>query len=268
MEDCKLCAFRNPKPTSTAIIIRDGKLLVVKRNEEPFKGKWDFVGGYLNEGEGPERCLKREIKEELGVDCSLTYVSCFPGNASYQGKEFPVISFSYLAELKGEIRLNEENSEFSWVPINEIKEVAFDSNEKILAYVKEHFNFPIDKIKELTRQLDPNAMIDEQSVYKAALDGFVSTVYDNGNLVGMGWIFPRQTMLRRQAVVEDMIVDESQRGKGLGQKILLDLIAWAKAKGMNTIELTTNPKRIAANSLYQKVGFKLHETNHYLYFFE
>ena len=80
----------------------------------------------------------------------------------------------------------------------------------------------------------------------------------------MGWIFPRQTMLMCQAVVEDMIVDESQRGKGLGEKILRDLIKWAKRNGVEVIELTTNPKRLAANSLYKKVGFKLHETNHYL----
>ena len=80
----------------------------------------------------------------------------------------------------------------------------------------------------------------------------------------MGWIFPRQTMLRNQAVVEDMIVDESQRGKGLGEKILRNLIDWAKKEGVEVVELTTNPKRVAANSLYQKVGFKLHPTNHYL----
>ena len=61
-----------------------------------------------------------------------------------------------------------------------------------------------------------------------------------------------------------MIVDERHRGKGLGEKILLDLIRWAKNNGVEVVELTTNPKRLAANALYQKVGFKLHETNHYL----
>ena len=77
---------------------------------------------------------------------------------------------------------------------------------------------------------------------------------------------PRHTLLRRQAVVEDMIVDPTYRGKGYGEEILLQLLAWAKKEGMDTIELTTNPSRLAANSLYQKVGFKLHPTNHYLSF--
>jgi len=81
----------------------------------------------------------------------------------------------------------------------------------------------------------------------------------------MGWIFVRQTMLRKQAVVEDMIVDDAHRGKGYGKKMLLELIDWAKKEGIDTIELTSNPKRIAANELYKKAGFKLHPTNHYLY---
>ena len=61
-----------------------------------------------------------------------------------------------------------------------------------------------------------------------------------------------------------MIVDDTYRGKGLGEAVLLDLINWCKSVGVEVIELTTNPKRLAANGLYQKVGFKLHETNHYL----
>ena len=64
---CEICAFKNPKQTATAIWIKDGKLLVAKRNQEPLMGRWDFVGGFLNEGEEPLEALKREIKEELNV---------------------------------------------------------------------------------------------------------------------------------------------------------------------------------------------------------
>ena len=120
-------------------------------------------------------------------------------------------------------------------------------------------------MQELVKQLDSSAVVNEQSLYKAMLNGFISKIYDGEKLIGMGWIFPRQTLLRRQAVVEDMIVDDAYRGKGYGQKILLELLAWAKKEKMDMVELTTNPKRIAANELYKKVGFNLHPTNHYLY---
>ncbi|MBI2552454.1 GNAT family N-acetyltransferase [Candidatus Uhrbacteria bacterium] len=262
---CELCAFENPKPTATAIVIRDGKILVAKRNEEPFKDQWDFLGGYLHKGETPEQALRRELKEELGVGVrSETLIGAFPGTASYKDHKYPVLSFAYLAELQGEPRLNHENSELAWVPLKELNTIAFDSNQDILTYLKKHFNYDVVRVRELVAQLDPTAVVDEQSLYKAMLDGYVSMVYEGDKLMGMGWIFPRQTMLRRQAVVEDMIVDPAQRGKGLGEKILHDLLRWAKAQGVEMVELTTNPKRVAANSLYQKVGFKLHETNHYL----
>lgn len=263
--DCDLCRFENSKVSTAAIIIKDQKLLVAKRVREPFKGKWDFLGGFIEKGETPEEGHKREIKEELGVDCEVTFLGAFPGKAFYKDYVFPVLGHAYLTDLKGEIKLNKnENSKLAWVPISKLKTIAFDSNQKILKFVKEKFTYDLKKVRELVAQLDSTAELNEQSLYKAVLDGYVSKVEENGKLLGMGWVFPRQTMLRRQAVVEDMIVDQSQRGKGLGEKILKDLIRWAKARGVEVIELTTNPKRLAANSLYKKVGFKLHDTNHYL----
>lgn len=263
--DCFLCKFNNPKPSTTGIIIRDGKLLVAKRVHEPYKGEWDFLGGYIEEGETPEEAHRREIKEELGVGCEITFLGSFPGTAQYNDFEYPVLNFAYLTELKGEIKLNKkENSELEWVPIKDLKTIAFDSNQKILKFLKEKFLYNLKNVKELVAQLDSSAIVNEQSLYKAILNGYISKIEKNGEMMGIGWIFPRQTLLRKQAVVEDMIVDEKYRGKGLGERILLDLIAWAKKQGIEVVELTTNPKRIAANSLYQKVGFKLHPTNHYL----
>ncbi|OGH47203.1 MAG: hypothetical protein A3A51_01590 [Candidatus Levybacteria bacterium RIFCSPLOWO2_01_FULL_39_10] len=263
--DCIHCRFNNPKPTATAVIIKDQKILVGKRTSEPFKGKWDFFGGYMGADEVPEEALKREIKEELGVECEITYLGAFTGTANYENYHFPVVSFAYLTELKGEINLNKkENSKYEWVAITKLNNIAFDSNEKILKFIKDKLVFDLDEVKKLIYQLDPSANINEQSLYKAILNGHLSKVERDGKLVGLGWIFPRRTLLRKQAVVEDMIVNNEYRGQGLGEKILKDLIKWAKKEGIEVIELTTNPKRIAANSLYQKVGFILHPTNHYL----
>jgi ADP-ribose pyrophosphatase YjhB (NUDIX family) len=263
--DCELCRFENPKISVTAVIIKNQKLLVAKRNEEPFKGELDLFGGYLSKGEAPEEGLKREIKEELGVNCDLTLLGHFPGTSQYHDFEFPVVSICYLAELDGEPKVKtNEVSEMLWVPINEIKSVAFDSNMDILKFVKDKFTVNWEDVKKLVSQLDSTAEVKEQSFYKAILTGYVAKIEEKGRLLGMGWAFPRQTILRNQAIVEDMIVDESQRGKGLGEKILLDIIAQGKKDGVEVFELTTNPKRIAANGLYQKVGFKLHPTNHYL----
>lgn len=237
--DCPLCKFENPKPTATAIIIKDQKLLVGKRNlkGEPFFGKWDFIGGYLQKGEVPEQTLRREIKEELGVKCHLTYLGSFAGKSRFKEYQFPVTTFAYLAEIEGKIKLDKkENSEIAWVSLDKLKTIAFDSNQKILKFLKSKFVYDLKRLKKLITQLDPAATVNEQSLYRAILNGYVSIIEKNGKIIGMGWIFPRQTLLRKQAVVEDMIVDEKYRGQGLGEKVLLDLIAWAKKQNVEVIE--------------------------------
>ena len=65
------------------------------------------------------------------------------------------------------------------------------------------------------------------------------------------------------AQIEDVIVDESQRGKGLGKSISEKLIERARARGARVIQLSSNSTRIAANALYKKLGFELHQTNVY-----
>lgn len=266
--ECELCAFGNPRVTATAAFIKDGKLLLTKRAQDPFKGMWDLPGGYLVDGESPEDALRREMREELGVSVDPVFMQTSLGFASYRGKEFGIISFNYLVDIGDQkIQLNEENSDIQWVLLKDVEpeQVAFSSNQALARFVKEKFQFDLPRVAELIRQLDPSAVLREHILYRAVLNGFVAQEFDGDRLIGMGWVFPRQTALRKQAVVEDMIVDEAYRGKGLGKKILHSLIEWAKRQGVEVVELTSNPARVPANELYKKYGFQLHPTNHYLY---
>ena len=257
--------FNNPKGTATAVILKDNKVLLLKRNEEPFKGMWDFPGGYMNEMETSKQAVLREVREELGVEGEATLIGEFPGYGHWKEDKFPIISHAYLVEIFGEIKLNGENSEHAWIPLKEVQEVAFDSNMDIIKFIKDKFTFDLDRVRALVAQLDASAEIKEYNLYKAILGGYLSTIYDGEVLVGMGWSFARQTLLRKQAVVEDMIVDESQRGKGFGYKILDKVVKLAADNGTEVMELTTNPKRERANKLYADYGFWLHPTNHYLF---
>ncbi len=266
--ECEVCKFNNPKGTATAIIIQEGRLLMLKRKEEPFLGMWDFPGGYMNQGEMPEETLRRELREELGVDCNLDFINWFPGTASWKNEKYAVLSHAYLVELKGEIALNkEENSELQWIFLQDINpnEMAFNSNQAIVRFVREEFLIDLPQLKKLISQLDSSTQAREINYYRSVLNGYVSKKMVDGRLAGLGWIFPRRTLSRKQAVIEDMIVDESQRGKGYGKEILLDLMRWAKENGIEVIELTSGSHRVAANELYKSVGFQLHPTNHYLY---
>jgi ribosomal protein S18 acetylase RimI-like enzyme len=63
--------------------------------------------------------------------------------------------------------------------------------------------------------------------------------------------------------VEEVVVDEAVRGRHVSAVLMQGLIDLARQKGMWCLELTTRPSRLAANALYQSLGFTIRETNCY-----
>ena len=66
-----------------------------------------------------------------------------------------------------------------------------------------------------------------------------------------------------KAWIEDVVVDESFRGQGLSKLLVAHAIEFTKSMSIPSLMLTSNPKRIAANKLYQAMGFERKETNVY-----
>ena len=66
-----------------------------------------------------------------------------------------------------------------------------------------------------------------------------------------------------KAWIEDVVVDEAFRGQGLSKLLVAHAIEFTKSQGIPSLMLTSNPKRIAANKLYQAMGFERKETNVY-----
>lgn len=74
---------------------------------------------------------------------------------------------------------------------------------------------------------------------------------------------PIPTGLR--AHIDDVVVDSSARGKGVGEALTLAAIRIADEAGARTVDLTSRPSREAANRLYQRLGFELRDSNVYRY---
>jgi len=71
-----------------------------------------------------------------------------------------------------------------------------------------------------------------------------------------------------RAIIEDVVVDGDLRGRGIGEALSREALEIAKDSGARTVDLTSRPSREAANRLYQRIGFKLRETNVYRYSFD
>jgi ribosomal protein S18 acetylase RimI-like enzyme len=63
--------------------------------------------------------------------------------------------------------------------------------------------------------------------------------------------------------IEDVVVNEAARGRGVARLLVGEAVAQARRAGARTIDLTSRPDREAANALYLRVGFTLHDTDLY-----
>ena len=78
-------------------------------------------------------------------------------------------------------------------------------------------------------------------------------------------VFPIPTGIR--AWIEDVVVDEAARGRGVGEALNRAALDRARAAGARTVDLTSRPSREAANRLYQRIGFQPRDTNVYRFDF-
>jgi ribosomal protein S18 acetylase RimI-like enzyme len=88
---------------------------------------------------------------------------------------------------------------------------------------------------------------------------------DGGTVLGMLTLalFPIPTGTR--AWIEDVVVDERARGRGIAAALTQRALDLARSEGARTVELTSRPDREAANRLYARLGFERRETNVYRY---
>jgi ribosomal protein S18 acetylase RimI-like enzyme len=84
-----------------------------------------------------------------------------------------------------------------------------------------------------------------------------------GGIVGTTTLVLFRIPTGMRAWIEDVVVDESARGGGVGEALTLAALERAADAGARTVDLTSRPSREAANRLYTRLGFALRETNVY-----
>ena len=94
---------------------------------------------------------------------------------------------------------------------------------------------------------------------------FMARDGEDGPIVGTLTLALFRIPTGARAWIEDVIVSDSVRGRGCGEDLTRAALDAAAAAGARTVELTSRPTREAANRLYQRLGFKLRETNLYRY---
>ena len=133
--------------------------------------------------------------------------------------------------------------------------------EKVTAEVVEAFGRLLPQLSRSARRLG-QADIDEIVSYQA---NTVLVARSAGAIAGMMTLvmFPLPTGLR--AWIEDVVVDESARGQGVGEAMTREALRISREAGARTVDLTSRPARVAAGRLYERMGFALRDSRVYRY---
>lgn len=137
--------------------------------------------------------------------------------------------------------------------IKEIKELSNSNHNRIISLLPQLTTKKIDVTKEsLSEIIKSNSSL-------------LLGAFENGELVGILTLVVYQIPTGKFGRIEDVVVDINFRGKNIGEKLSLEAIRIAKEINIKRLFLTSNPYRLEANKLYQKIGFTLGETNSYFY---
>jgi len=115
------------------VVVRNGKILLVRRRFDPNKGKWSFPGGLVELGESVRDAVKREVEEETGlstrIERLIDVVDEVTRDSKGRIKYHFVLADFLMKQVSGRFRTNQEISEFVWVSL--LKAKTYDTTNTV-----------------------------------------------------------------------------------------------------------------------------------------
>jgi ribosomal protein S18 acetylase RimI-like enzyme len=137
--------------------------------------------------------------------------------------------------------------------ISEVTEEVFEALQRFVPQLGAHKVAPTwDELHRLVSSESSTLLVARDPDQNSSLAGILSLT-----------IYRVPTGVR--SIIEDVVVDEAKRRRGIGEALVRHAIDLAREAGAAGVALTSNPQREAANRLYQAIGFQLRQTNPYYY---
>jgi ADP-ribose pyrophosphatase YjhB (NUDIX family) len=139
---CGLVFYFNPTVSAAGLVFdATGRVLLVRRAKEPAVGKLGVPGGFIDFGESAEDGLRREVREETGLElANVRFLVSFPNLYHYRDVSYPVVDLYFTADAvnpKSAAALDDTAGVEWWKPADVPDgEIAFDSMRVALAAVR------------------------------------------------------------------------------------------------------------------------------------
>jgi 8-oxo-dGTP diphosphatase len=131
---CSACGwihFVDPKVAAAVLVEQGGRVLLVRRVNEPFRGQWTLPAGFINSGEDPAEAAARECMEETGLSVQVSRVlDIISGREHPRGADFIIV---YRAEIvSGELRADDDADAVEWFSRDQLPPLAFRATQIVL----------------------------------------------------------------------------------------------------------------------------------------
>lgn len=129
---CEWIHFIDPKVAAAVLIEQEGRVLLVRRAGEPFRGFWTLPAGFIDGGEDPAEAAVRECLEETGLNVRVTrLLDIISGKEHPRGADFIIV---YQAEVvDGELRPDDDADAIEWFERENLPSLAFRATQIVLA---------------------------------------------------------------------------------------------------------------------------------------
>ena len=120
--------YKIPSITADGILIKDNQILLIRRKNEPFKGKWALPGGFVEYEEKTEEAVVREVFEETGLKTKIRGLVGVYSDPKRDPRGH-TITVAYVLEVSGgRLKAGDDASDVKFFKVNKLPVLSFDHN--------------------------------------------------------------------------------------------------------------------------------------------
>jgi 8-oxo-dGTP diphosphatase len=281
---CEFVLFRNPVPGVGVLVEmasslgRGNGLVLIRRGQPPFVGRWALPAGFIEEDESVEQAAVRECKEETGLDVELEElwgVYSFPEGPVQSG----IIIFYRARPVGGNLRAGDDAQDVAVFSPNDLPEdVAFRTHREVLArWVQRQLEEksapppglvirdarPEDeaRVLELLPLVPANAGLGAGEIQAAAqrfrerLAMDVLVAEEGGRVVGFLALSFVSVLSGLRALIDDLAVDPAYQRRGIGAALVEAAVQRADRRGATHFLVDTSRGDPDTRAFYRACGF-------------
>lgn len=134
--ECGWIFFPDPKVAAAALILKDHKVLLARRVNDPQRGLWTLPAGFVDAGEDPRETVIRECLEETGLNVKIiSLMDVISGLEHPRGSHILIV---YNVEIiSGEMEASDDADQVDFFPLDHLPPLAFSTTTQILGKIKD-----------------------------------------------------------------------------------------------------------------------------------